>query len=72
MNQCQVYLICGFVCRIFFGFSDVDFVYILGRHEGVAYSSFHISSDNEGFPSCRSPCRTEPRGKFCFMFMHPK
>jgi len=33
------------VCGEFAGYSDVDFVYKLGRHEAVIFSSFYIKSD---------------------------
>jgi len=52
--------------------SDIDFVYKLVRYEGFACPSFYIHSDNEDIPSCCYPCSTRPRGKFCFMFTHPK
>ena len=48
----------------FVGYSEVDFVYKLGRHEVVACSSFYTNSDNEGIPISVSPCSTRPRGKF--------
>jgi len=44
------------VCVEFFAYNEVDFVYILGRHEGVACSSFCTSCDNEGIPNSVSHC----------------
>ena len=60
------------MCAEFVGYSEVDFVYKLGRHEGVAPSSFYICSGIEGIPGSGSRCSTSPRGKFCFVIINQK
>jgi hypothetical protein len=58
------------VCGEFVGYSDVDIVYKLGRHEAVIFSSFYIKSDIYGIPSSGSLCSNLRRGKFFFMIIN--